>query len=555
MFKNTLFISVFLALSSQLLAFQAPDFTITDSGGKTRKLYADFVNQGKVVVLEVFFTTCPPCATYAPHWQSLYETVKNQYPGKVEFIMLSDKSADTNVAVAQYKTSKGLTMVAAGSDGGSLSAVQPYKSGQFGPFYGTPTFIVIAPGTGEVLFDVRGSGATATMDSIHQKITQLLVPECHILSPQGDTLQNYRLRLDVPSGSPVFYDVTEGVFTLNNFPGLPGLPYFQISPSKNDDPLNGVSTYDLVQINKQILGVSPFQEPWQFVAADANNSGTVSTLDIVELRKLILGIYDTLPNSTSWVFTPATDTIGAVFCPEFMAVKRGDVNGNAAPDSLGGSDDRDADTWAIYPAEQQMEPGQIYSIPIFTEKNGAWTGLQGAFRFDPAALEIIGIRSETLEGWDENAWFAKNGRLSWSWVNVEPVQLDSRTPMLTLECRALQAGIFSEMLVVETAPLRAEVYDAAGVRFPINWNQKKITSNGLLLSPNPAYEQVHLKLKSEISETTTIQVIDFQGRVVLQQNLQLEIGSNRIVLRPTALPAGMYTVRVGAFAAKLLWQP
>jgi hypothetical protein len=71
---------------------------------------------------------------------------------------------------------------------------------------------------------------------------------------------------------------------------------------KDNDPLNGVSTFDLVLINKHILGLEPLNTPYKMIAADANNSRSITTFDIVELRKLILGIYTELPNNTSWRF-------------------------------------------------------------------------------------------------------------------------------------------------------------------------------------------------------------------------------------------------------------
>ena len=144
-------------------AAPAPDFTITTSDGQQRRLYADYVNQKKLVVIEAFFTTCPPCNTHAPHWQALYNEMLAAHPGKVEFLMLSTQNFDKNTNVATYKTNKGLTMPAAGQDGGSITALTPYINGQFGNFLGTPTFIVIAPSTGEVLFDVRGTSAQNTM--------------------------------------------------------------------------------------------------------------------------------------------------------------------------------------------------------------------------------------------------------------------------------------------------------------------------------------------------------------------------------------------------------
>ena len=77
-----------------------------------------------------------------------------------------------------------------------------------------------------------------------------------------------------------------------------------ITPSKNINPLNGVSTYDLVLIQKHILGIELLDSPWKIIAADANQDGKVTTLDIITLRKLILGITTELPNGKSWRFAP-----------------------------------------------------------------------------------------------------------------------------------------------------------------------------------------------------------------------------------------------------------
>ena len=69
--------------------------------------------------------------------------------------------------------------------------------------------------------------------------------------------------------------------------------------------LEGVTTYDLVLISKHILGILPFENPFQIIAGDVNNSGSVTSFDIVELRKLILGIYpNKLPNNSNWRFVP-----------------------------------------------------------------------------------------------------------------------------------------------------------------------------------------------------------------------------------------------------------
>ena len=123
-----------------------------------------------------------------------------------------------------------------------------------------------------------------------------------------------------------------------------------IKPYNNQNPLNGVSTFDLVLITKHILGIQPFDSPYQYIAGDANKSNSVTAFDIVVLRKLILNISTDIQNNTSWRFVPAdyeftednplqesfeesilvSNLPGTVANLDFVAIKIGDVSGNAS---------------------------------------------------------------------------------------------------------------------------------------------------------------------------------------------------------------------------------
>jgi len=125
--------------------------------------------------------------------------------------------------------------------------------------------------------------------------------------------------------------------------------YYIITPSKTSDPLNGVSTFDLIQIQKHILNLKTFDSPFQYIAADVNRSGTVSTLDVIQLRKLILGIDANFSNNSSWRFVDANHIFRdpndplKTYLPEkirvgpldgprnvaFIGIKIGDVNFSA----------------------------------------------------------------------------------------------------------------------------------------------------------------------------------------------------------------------------------
>src|SRR5688500_17992876 len=134
-----------ILITSQFTQAQvAPDFTVTDVEGQVHHLYADYLNQGKSVMIKIMFTTCPPCNSIAPLLEPLYqEWGAGEYD--VEFFEMTDKSFDSNTLMAAYANQYNQTFPGISNQGNSLPTVQPYKSGTFGPFNGTPTFIVIAP--------------------------------------------------------------------------------------------------------------------------------------------------------------------------------------------------------------------------------------------------------------------------------------------------------------------------------------------------------------------------------------------------------------------------
>jgi hypothetical protein len=80
---------------------------------------------------------------------------------------------------------------------------------------------------------------------------------------------------------------------------------YEIIPARNNDPLNGVTTYDLTLISKHILGTETLDSPYKIIAADVNQDGKVTTFDLLLLRKLILGTLDKLPHGKSWRFIPS----------------------------------------------------------------------------------------------------------------------------------------------------------------------------------------------------------------------------------------------------------
>ncbi|HZV68321.1 MAG TPA: redoxin domain-containing protein [Saprospiraceae bacterium] len=342
---------------------QAPDFTITDSHGQIHHLYADYLDQGKSVMIEVFYTTCPPCNSIAPLMEPFYQEW-GAGDHDVAFFELSDKNFDSDALVNAYQSTYGETFVAAGKDGGSLTAVAPYKSGQFGPWYGTPTYIVIAPDR-TIQYDVSGANNQATIDALDAALLATgAVKPTPVENPVSVTglvqfLQgsagagNAYVQMLDGAGNVIVQDTTDinGSFDLQYLLSQ-SQPDWKIGVVKNGLPLNGVSAIDVVRMQKHVLHNDTLDTPLLKIAADVNKSGTISSLDIVMMLKLLLGKIQNFPDSQTWIVIPAdtdfapigdpqpvisnttiplADIISGARQPNFVAVKKGDVDGTASP--------------------------------------------------------------------------------------------------------------------------------------------------------------------------------------------------------------------------------
>jgi hypothetical protein len=110
-----------------------------------------------------------------------------------------------------------------------------------------------------------------------------------ILTEFTDAVAEVNVTLTSPGQFfPAFVTTQNGKYI---FPIVPLGNEYTITPDRNDQHRNGVSTLDLVRIQKHLLGVEPFTSPYQYIAADANNTQAVSAIDLVEIRRLLLGIY------------------------------------------------------------------------------------------------------------------------------------------------------------------------------------------------------------------------------------------------------------------------
>jgi len=357
-----------------------------------------------------------------------------------------------------------------------------------------------------------------------------------------------------------------GLFVFNNLAA--GADY-TVTPSLNKGFLNGVSTFDLVLISKHILGVQPLNTPYKLIAADVNNSKSVTTLDLIQLRKLILNIDATFANNSSWRFVDASYTFPnasnpwAASFPEvknvndlegslsanFVAVKVGDVNGNAIANSTQGSVRNLTSNLGINVADMNLVAGNEYKVDFTAADLNGIEGFQFTLNLDKKGLELVdlvpGIAAEENFG-----IFAEEGVVTASWNGEAKGGV-----LFSLVVRAKSNTTLSEVLNLNSRYTAAEAYKGGEVvNVGLNFNAAKASANYELYqnTPNPFAGESIIGFNLPAAGAATLTIQDVTGRTLKVINGQYAKGYNQVSLKSTELSATgvlTYTLKAADFTA------
>lgn len=133
-----LFFSFFLTvLGHTQVGIDTPvNFTVTDTHGEKHTLF-DYLDEGKYVLIDFFFTTCNPCIQAMPSLNEAYERYGcNQ--GDIIFIGI-DRGNNNAQVIAFENSYGGYYPAVSGTEGGADAVVTAYGVGYF------PTITLIAP--------------------------------------------------------------------------------------------------------------------------------------------------------------------------------------------------------------------------------------------------------------------------------------------------------------------------------------------------------------------------------------------------------------------------
>jgi hypothetical protein len=338
------------------------------------------------------------------------------------------------------------------------------------------------------------------------------------------------------------------------FQPMPFGGIYEVLPQRDGDDDNGVSTADLVTIQRYLLGKAPLNSPYRLIAADVNNSKSVTAADISELRKFILGVYGELPNNSSWRFVdesydfPDPQNPWQEEFPEeyriepfvsdmeidFVGVKIGDVTGDV--DVSGSTQNAPRSVRKLKIEDGQIRSGNSYEVMITMDDLQNLMGYQFTLEWNVEYLELEEVVPNIAIGMGLQNFGMNNlgsGVLTTSWNKTEREVKSGEERLFLLKFRGKGNGRLSELMTVSDQITKRECYvgddnTVEGLELEIVGGEENRYFALHQNEPNPWTTETYVSFHLPESQSARLTVYDENGREVYIIEGEYDRGYNEV---------------------------
>ena len=369
-----------------------------------------------------------------------------------------------------------------------------------------------------------------------------------IANEEGESVENVSVELNNGNGS-MTTDAT-GEFSF----AVPAGGDYTVTPMRTDDAANGVSTFDLIKISRHILNVELLDSPYKIIAADANGSNNISTVDLIAIRKVILRVANEFPNNTSWRFVDKSyafqnaaqplkenfrevanfnNLAAAELTADFVAIKVGDVNGDATPNSVLGVDGRTFNgSLNFNSTDGSVKAGETFEVAFVADKDVR--GFQ--FTMELNSAQLVEIKNGMTA---DNNFNVIGSQIATSF-NTESATAGET--MFTLVLKATADVATSNTVAISGAIAKAEAYDASGNLLNVGLDFGVVATNDFALyqnTPNPFKGETVIGFNLPEAAAATLTVSDVSGKVLQVVTGDYTKGYNQVSLNSANLSQGV----------------
>ncbi len=385
-----------------------------------------------------------------------------------------------------------------------------------------------------------------------------LAPTIPALLGQTMTEEGRAISAKIAMTSPVMSEMSQNSTTTGayTFSDLVRNGDYNLTPRRDSDWINGITTFDIALMSRHILNSQPLTSPYKLIAADVNRDGSIDALDLLITRRVVLRQIDSFPNNRSWRFVPKSYTFPSgiepflvpfptflayinvtdtVFNADFIAMKTADLNGSASNTPLTNSiEPRNGNTFVLEAQDALLEAGKTYDIVIKTPKLTP-EAFQFTLNFDIHSLKILAIDPLDLYNFSSSnyALFADRGKATVSWnsfdSNAEPMN------MFILKLQATRSIRLSEALHLSSDLTPAEAYSSAGDRMAVDLRFTGGNTEGSDFqlyqnNPNPFNGSTRIQFHLPEASEAKLTVFDETGRILTVKNGNFKKGNNEMTL-------------------------
>ncbi len=392
----------------------------------------------------------------------------------------------------------------------------------------------------EVLLTIQGpiEGCSGEIGKVKGRVSNM----------KGAGINDATMTLTNVSGTKVTSVTNEqGSYDFGSYK-MDGSNYF-LQPSKVDLPIEGISTFDLLQLAKYLRNKIDFESVFERRAADINGDGKHSVQDLTILRKFILGKIDALPGEKTWRFfnsemeetSALTQLSGQIEKMDFTGVKIGDINGNAADSESTARSG--ASRYVLNISDQDLNQGQDYTFNIYASEDILLEGIQSNLVFDTDAIEILKIESGALDLHQDDTDLRRD-HLRMAWISADsPIDVKQGDLLYSVHIRCKQRGSLQDVISLGSRFISNEIYEYAddlprtlGLQFVKDQNITMAQNH-----PNPFTSVTKLSIQVDKEQDGVLFIRGLDGKMYHERKLWLKRGENLIeVDRPMLGPAGTY---------------
>ena len=341
------------------------------------------------------------------------------------------------------------------------------------------------------------------------------------------------------------------------FPEMPGGGTYDVIPSRDDHPLEGVSTLDLIYIQKHILGSELLSSPYKMIAADVNNDEKITAGDIVQLRKLILGINTKFSNNTSWrmvdksyKFPDASNPfigliaenyhipyLNADMNIDWVGVKTGDVNGSYVTNVNSNKSNNRSAKVQFEVKEQTLIEGRSV-VPVYASEDITIDGFQ--ISLPVQNVNDVHVTNGSLAINDDQYSFV-DGLLNIAWHQNKSAKVNKGDLLFFLHVDAKYNDQLSHVLLTDVRQgLNPEMYHTNGSIQNIGWRLLRDSNQEFALhgnTPNPWSQETNINFTLPEDGIVSLKVRDITGRIVYVGQNYFNKGDNSFKLSSDILGA------------------